>query len=523
MAAADDQHVVVLRVLHRGILASLAPGRAALDNVRMQRLRALFWLSITLLAPAGAARAAAVQDAFHLVDCRLEHPAGTGSIAARCGRLAVPENPAAPRSARISLSVAVVPALDHSTALEPVFIVAGGPGQAASDFYAAYAFAFGKVLRRHDLVLVDQRGTGGSNRLGCDVPADVEVNTPSPARLTEIATGCRRALPGRPEYYTTSVAVRDLEAVRVALGAARISLYGVSYGTRVVEHYVRRYGSQVRAVVLDGALPPDESPEPAVADHAVRALGLAFARCHADPACARAFPDPDGQFERLRAALAVRPVHVRVPDPTSGLPRELDIDADALAGTVRMAGYSAATVALLPYMIDRASSGDYAALAAQLLGFGSHLDRQLAYGMNLAVSCTEDLPHVSPADRTRAAGTYLGRAQFEMLDAMCAGWPAGIVDADLYAPLAATVAALVLSGELDPVTPPEFGARAAAAFTDARHVVVPGQAHGQLAVGCAPRLIAAFLAAGTARDLDTTCLERAAAVPFVLGPSGPAP
>ena len=489
----------------------------------MHRLHALVWLSIALFAPGPAARAAAVQDALPLADCRLEHPAGTGSVAARCGHLSVPEDPAAPGGTRITLAVAVVPALDRSTALEPVFIVAGGPGQAASDFYAAYAGAFARVLRRHDLVLVDQRGTGRSNRLGCEVPADVEINTPSAARLTEIATACRHALPGRPEYYTTSVAVRDLDLVRGALGAPRISLYGVSYGTRVVEHYVRRHAAHVRAVVLDGALPPDESPEPAVTDHAVRALGLAFARCHADPACTRAFPDPAGQFERLRAALALHPAHVRVPDPTSGLPRELDIDATALAGTVRMAGYSTATVALLPYVLDRASRGEYAPLAAQLLGFGSHLERQLAYGMNLAVSCSEDLPHVTPADRARAAGSYLGRAQFDLLDAMCAGWPAGVVDADLYAPLAAPVAALVLSGELDPVTPPAFGARAAAAFADARHVVVPGQAHGQLAVGCAPRLIAAFLAAGTARGLAATCLEHAAPVPFVLGPSGPAP
>jgi pimeloyl-ACP methyl ester carboxylesterase len=523
MAATDDQHVVVLCVLHPAILASLAPGRAALDNVRMQRLHALLCLSLALLAQACAARAATVLDALPLVDCRLEHPAGTGSVAARCGHLSVPEDPAAPQGARLALAVAVVPALDRSTALEPVFILAGGPGQAASDFYAAYAGAFGRVLRRHDLVLVDQRGTGRSNRLGCDIPPDVEINTPSPARLAEIATACRRALPGRPEYYTTSVAVRDLDAVRAALGAPRISLYGVSYGTRVALHYVRRHAAHVRAVVLDGALPPDESPEPAVTGNAVRALGLVFARCHADAACARAFPDPAGQFERLRAALEAHPVHVRVADPTSGLGRELDLDATGLAGTVRMASYSTATVALLPYVLDRASRGEYAPLAAQLLGFSSHLERQLAYGMNLAVSCTEDLPQVTAADRARAAGSYLGRAQFDLLDAMCAGWPAGVVDADLYAPLAAPVAALVLSGELDPVTPPAFGARAAAAFADTRHIVVPGQAHGQLAVGCAPRVIAAFLAAGTARGLDTSCLEHAAPEPFVLGPSGPAP
>ena len=489
----------------------------------MQPLRALACLAVTLLAAAGASQAAPRPDPLHLADCRLENPAGTGSVAARCGRLEVAENPAEPAGRAIALAVAVVPALDRANALEPVFIVAGGPGQAATAFYAAYAGAFAKVLRRHDLVLLDQRGTGGSNRLGCDLPADVEVNTPSAARLTQIASACREALPGRPAYYTTSVAVRDLDAVRAALGAPRISLYGVSYGTRVVEHYVRRHAGQVRAVVLDGALPPDESPEPGVTDHAVRALGLAFARCRADPGCAHAFPDPARHLDTLRAALAAHPLQVQLPDPTSGEPRTLEIDATSLAAAVRMASYSTATVALLPYVLDRASRGDYTPLAAQLLGFSAHLDRQLAYGMNLAVSCTEDLPRVTAADRVRATQTFLGAAQFGMLDAMCAGWPAGVLDADLYGPLAAPVAALVLSGELDPVTPPEFGARAAAAFADARHVVVAGQAHGQLAVGCTPRLLAVFFEAGTTRGLDTTCLEHAAPAPFVLGPSGPAP
>ncbi len=489
----------------------------------MLRLRALACLALVLLLRPGTAPAAGPLGPLGLSDCRLDHPAGIDSVAARCGRLGVAENPAEAHGRRLDLAIAVVPALDRSQALEPVFIIAGGPGQSARDFYVAYAAAFARVLRRHDLVLVDQRGTGGSNRLGCELPADLELTTPSAARLTAATSACRAALPGRPQFYTTSLAVRDLESVRVALGAQRISLYGVSYGTRVVEHYVRRHGEHVRAVVLDGALAPDESAEPGVADHATRSLTLLFARCRADAQCTRAFPDPAAKFAALRHTLARHPAHVRLADPLSGAPRELDIDATALSGAVRLASYSSATQALLPYVLDRAAQGDYVPLAAQLLAFGSHLDHQLAYGMNLAVSCTEDLPRVRPADRAGAAHSYLGAAQFELLDALCAGWPGGVMDADLYAPLATPVAALVLSGELDPVTPPEFGARAARAFRDARHVVVPGQGHGQLAVGCAPRLIARFLEAGTTRGLDAQCLEHAAPLPFVLGPAGPAP
>jgi pimeloyl-ACP methyl ester carboxylesterase len=480
-------------------------------------------LVLLLAALCAMTPAAAAPPGLALEACRLEHPAGLGSVPAQCTHLAVPEDPADPRGRQISLAIAVVRALDRAHLGEPVFIVAGGPGQAATGFYAANARAFARVLRRHDLILVDQRGTGGSNRLGCEVPDDLELAPPSPARLREVSAACRAALPGRPQFYTTSVAVRDLEAVRVALGAPRVSFYGVSYGTRVVEHYVRRHPGLVRAVVLDGALPPDASPEPGMPTHAARALELLFARCRADAACHHAFPDPAQTFATLQHEFATHPVIAHVADPASGAPRDVPIDGAALAGTLRLASYSTATTALVPYLLERAAHADYAPLTAMLLGFGSRLDEQLAYGMNFAITCSEDMPAVTTDDHARAAATFLGSAPFTELATICEGWPKGVVDTDLYAPFVAPVAALVLSGELDPVTPPDFGARAAAAFQDALHVVVPGQAHGQLNTGCAPRLIAAFLEAGRTAGLDPACLRSVAPMPFVLSPAGPAP
>ena len=480
-------------------------------------------LAALLLAAPGSGAVVTRGGPLGLHDCRLQHPAGLGSVPARCGTLQIAENPAEAAGRQLSLAVAVVPALDRPHALEPLFIVAGGPGQAASDFYAGDADAFARAQRPHDRVLVDQRGTGRSNRLGCDLPPDLQTKAPSAARLRELAAACRGRLAGRPQYYTTSVAIGDLEAVRAALGAASISLYGVSYGTRVVEHYVRRYPGHARAVVLDGALDPTLSPEPQLADNAARALALVFARCGTEHACAQAFPDPAGQFAALQRTLTGHPQRLRLPDPTSGAATELELDAAALAATVRIASYATTSAALLPFLIDRATHGDYAPLAAQLLMSSAHLDAQLAQGMNLAVSCSEDLPRVTPADRARAALTFTGPQQLQQLTALCEGWPAGIVDADLYAPLSSSVPALVLSGELDPVTPPAFGERAAASFAEHLHVVVPGQAHGQLAVGCTPRLIAAFLDAGSVRDLDVQCLRQADPAPFVIDLGGPAP
>jgi pimeloyl-ACP methyl ester carboxylesterase len=482
--------------------------------------RAAAVLAALLAAPAGAAAEPAT---IALADCRLEHPAGLGSVPARCGTLEVAENPAEPAGRRITLRVAVIRALDRHRAREPLFIVAGGPGQAATDFYASYAGAFAPSQRSHDVVLVDQRGTGGSNRLRCEFPPDFDVATPPPERIRELSASCRRGLAGRPEFYTTSIAVRDIDAVRAALGFERISLYGISYGTRVVQHYLRRYPAHVGAVVLDGVLAPDASPLADTPFAAQRALDIAFARCRAESACERAFPDLGRRFGELAADLARRPRHLTLPDPFTGAPHELEFDRGALAGTVRLLNYAAASTALLPFLLDRALREDYAPLAAQLLLAGAHLDAQLAYGMNAAVTCTEDVPSLAHVDRAALAATYLGSQQVDGLAALCDGWPRGVVDADLYAPLDSAVPALLLSGEADPVTPPAYAARAAAGLRDHLHVVVRGQGHGQFAVGCAPRVIARFLDAGTARGLDASCLEAATAPPFVIDRSGPAP
>jgi pimeloyl-ACP methyl ester carboxylesterase len=485
-------------------------------------------LALAALAAAALPAAACAADAApagrpELSDCRLPHPFGLGSVAARCGSLRVAEDPAAPRGPQIELRFAVVPALDRRRPREPLFIIAGGPGQAATDFYAGFAAAFAAAQRTRDLVLVDQRGTGGSHRLACDFPDDFALRTPAPERIRELSAACRHGLQGRPQFYTTSVAVRDLEAVRLALGYGRIDLYGISYGTRVAQHYLRRFGARVHAVVLDGVLAPDRTLGPETPFDAQRALDLMFARCAAEATCNAAFPDLAARFAALHARLAARPVKVAVADPESGAPRTVEFDAQQLAGAVRLLNYYPATTSLLPLFIDRAARGDLQPLAGQLLLLGAHFDAQVAYGMNAAVACTEDVPALARIDRAALARTYLGAAQVDGLAALCEGWPPGVVDADLFAPLHSRVPALLLSGEADPVTPPGSGARAAQAFSDVRHVVVPGQGHGQLATGCAPRVIAAFLDAGTARGLDTQCLESAAPAPFVLDLSGPGP
>lgn len=464
---------------------------------------------------------AAAPGAVPLHDCRLSRPGG-GGVAARCATLDVAEDYAVPSGSRIRLRLAVVPAVSGRPA-EPLFILAGGPGQAATDFYAAVSPAFSLVARTHDLVLVDQRGTGGSNRLDCAFPDDFSAQTPPAAEIERLSAACVAGLAGRPQFYTTSVAVRDLDAVREALGYANLSLYGASYGTRVAQHYARRHPERVRGLILDGVVAPDDALGPQIALGAQRALELGVARCAADAACHAAFADPDADLRRVRADLAREQKLLSLTDPASGQPVSLRFGNEQLGSALRLMSYSASTMALVPLLLHTAAGGDLRPLAGQFLLFSHDLDAQIAYGMHNAVACTEDIPFLGAVDRAALERTYLGVTELDSLLAMCRPWPRGVRDADLRAPLHASAPALLLSGEADPITPPEGAERAARGFASSRHIVLRGQGHGQLGTGCVPELMARFLDTHRADTLDATCAERARPTAFFIDYSGPAP
>jgi pimeloyl-ACP methyl ester carboxylesterase len=497
--------------------------------MNLHRLRGLALVAAAGLAalPAASTGATGAAPPLALAPCRLEHPLGAGSVAARCGTLEVPEDPDAPGGRRIGLAVAVIPAISTRAQPDPLFLLAGGPGQGARETFVALLPALAGVRRSRDLVLVDQRGTGDSNRLACDMPEEAwaEADLP-PDALAQLARDCLATLPGDPRFYTTSVAVRDLEAVRAALGYRRINLYGGSYGTRVAQHYVRRHPERTRSVVLDSSVPPDLALGPGMALDAEAALRAGFARCAAEAACAARFGDLDATFDSLRARLAAGPVAVRLADPVSGEPEDLQFTEGHLALAVRLLSYSAQTASLLPLLVHEAGAGgNLAPLAAQAEMVGDQLGESIAYGMHNSVVCTEDLPFVDAAavDREALRRSYLGEEMLDALQAMCSAWPRGVLDGDLRERLASDVPALVLSGSLDPVTPPAYGTAVAAGFRDHLHVVFEGQGHLQLGLTCAQRLLRRFLEAGTAAGLDAACAGEVTPLPFFLGFNGGAP
>ena len=479
--------------------------------------------ALALLALSGGAGA----QALVLEECRISAGPGFAGIKARCGTLLRPENPDDPDSPDIELRIAVVPALNLSPETDPVVPIAGGPGQGSVEFYAAYRGAFEPLRRNRDIVLVDQRGTGESSRMDCPIDDDAllfesEFSLDDTLRYIN---ECLDALPHDPRYFTTSVAVTDLEAVRQALGYSQLNLYGVSYGTRVAQHFARRYPDSTRTLVIDGVVPPQVSLGPEIATESQKAVDNILARCAADPDCNARFPDIDATFARLVAALREAPVAISVPHPNTGRAEALSFGEAHFAGAVRLLAYNPATIALLPLFIHEAGAGNWVPLGAQYMMTALEMSDALALGMHNAVMCTEDMPFLDQTtiDYSGIEASYMGSFQLEALEAMCAIWPAGPIDDDFKTPLATDLPVLLLSGDADPITPPRYAELAATDLSNFLHLVGKHQGHGQIAVGCTSELVADFVAAADPGAVDAECLERNFIMPFFLDFSGPAP
>lgn len=460
---------------------------------------------------------------LNLEPCTLGGSLDVAGVEARCGWFERRENPDDETSPTIALRVAVISAASPNAKADALTIINGGPGGSSIDLYADMAGAFSMVQRERDIVVMDQRGTGASNPLDCPALDDTSLEE-QPEQAAQAAGDCLAALTADPRFYTTSIAVRDLEALREALGYPAFSVYGVSYGTRVAAHFARRYPSSVRALILDGIVPPEVPLGPNAALNAQRALDRLFERCAADTACAARFPEPSAQLQALGARLQTDAIPLEIAHPVSGRTVPIELGYPYLPLTIRLLSYAPETASLLPLIIDEAEARrNYVPLAANALRVETELRRSIRIGMHNAVVCTEDVPFLGELDESALSGTYIGAGQVSSLQAICRVWPAGRMDADLREPLTADIPTLILSGEEDPITPPAYGDMVHAHLPNSLHLVARGQGHGVAPRGCFPRLIGAFVDGADPATLDTSCVERFDHFPFFLNLLGPVP
>ncbi len=518
--------------------------------------RPLGLLATLLLAGLLPAAVLAQPATVALQPCRLagfEHEAS-------CGRVQRPLDPAAPQGRQIEVHFAVLPALARNKHPDPVFVFAGGPGQSAIDLAGSWSRLLARVSNRRDIVLVDQRGTGRSAKLACpEVAPTVPLSAalPTEAQAQRLAA-CREALQRLPHgdlrQYTTWVAMGDVEAVRLALGAPRVNLVGGSYGTRAALEYQRQFPQAVRRMVIDGVAPPDMVLPAAFSLDNQAALDRVFAACEADAATCRArYPALRGEWQSLLAAL---PREISVAHPVTGVVERLTLTREMLLGLVRVPLYGPALAAGLPRAFSEAARGRYEPLFGLASALQGARSAMLAEGMHFSVVCAEDVPRLeafaadtaegargpggaaagataattapgaSAAPAPGPAGTDFGSIFADQYRRFCSGWPRGAVPAAFYNMPPAPAPALVLSGGADPVTPPRHGERAARALgAMARHVIVAEAGHGVMALPCMRDVLFRFIdAADDAAALQVKA-DCAAALPrpgaFVPPGAGP--
>lgn len=457
--------------------------------------------------------------------CSLSSSMAKDSLEAMCATYAVPEDRAAPDGRKIALNIAWLQPSERGRAQpDPVFFLAGGPGQSALDTFPGLNPVFREVRKQRDVILVDQRGTGKSNLLSCAVPeGGDDAFDPSPEAMQAQAAACAAELSSKADlrHYTTTDAIADLDAVRQAIGAEQINLVGVSYGTRVAQQYAMRHPANTRSIVLDSPVPNKLGLGNIFARNLDDALALQFALCSKDPACKDKLGDPRAELDKLLTTLRAAPVQVEYRDATTGEVKQGLLRAEAVAGLVRMYAYMPLASGLLPKLIHEANAGHYAGLMALSRMMSGEMENAMAMGMQLSVVCSEDAG--SMVARAEDAGTVLGNLMPSGMAAMCKAWPKGKVPADFNQPLATKVPALVLAGEFDPVTPPRYGKEIVETLANSRLFVLKGVGHGVLGAGCMPKLFSQFIEKVDAKALDGKCLDTLAYPSPFISFNGAAP
>jgi len=437
-------------------------------------------------------------------------PGGAGE--ALCGTYEVFENREARSGRKIPLRIVLLPAPGPDRAPDPVFFLAGGPGQGETPEAPDLAhFPRG----RRDLVLVDTRGTGGSNPLSCRLWGDgTRLDHLFPL---DAVTACRNELEKKADLtrYTTTAAMDDLDEVRRYLGYGPVNLVGVSYGTYAAQIFLVRHPQAVRSVVLSGVVKPGDPSPLYHARNAQHALTLLARDCTAEPACHAAFPRFEEEVSAALGRLARKPVRVKVTHPETGKPVEVELTRSAAADALRWALYNPQEARAIPLLIHQAAEGDYRELARGAIQSRANLQEGLALGLLFSVTCAEDLSRIDPKEIPGATkGTFYGDDRVRDQLAVCGIWPHAPLPPGSGDLVRSNVPVLLLSGERDPVTPPADAAEVAKGFPHGLWVQIP---HGSHAGGgdCEERVVADFLARGSVQGLDVSCMKTARPVPFV--------
>jgi len=448
---------------------------------------------------------------------------------AECGKLSVLENPDDPKGRRISINIQRLPAISPLAAADPLFILTGGPGQAATEFADYVAPLFRDVRKKRDIILLDQRGTGQSNPLDCEPEEEEEdwtINDAASQLKREVLLQhCLDSYDADLRFYSTTYAMADLDKVRAALGYQRINLWGVSYGTRAALVYMRDYPEQVRTAILDGSAPVNMLIPRYMERDADRALRELSEQCEASEACEQHLGNVLANVRTVMKRLAVGDVEVTVEHPLSRQATQVLISAKRFAAFVRGALYARELSPLIPLAMANAAAEDYQLVMSMIMLSSKQMESSLSQGMFLSVICSEDfsvLNQLNAQGRLSEEPAVLLKSEaLGQMENDCRLWPKGAVSSDYFAPVVSAVPTLLLSGNSDPATPPRWAEDVSKNLSNSKHLVAQGGHHGISALGCVPDLMAEFIELGEHDSLDSECVKAIKPTPFFVDSMGP--
>ncbi|NMP30883.1 alpha/beta hydrolase [Thalassotalea sp. M1531] len=428
----------------------------------------------------------------------------------KCGTLTVPENYNKPDAVKIDVNFTVLPAIDNSSNKVPLMFLAGGPGQAATELSAMLRRNYYEIRKTRDIVLVDQRGTGKSNPLLCDNEAfkatNVYTMSSSDYNIDEIHS-CLAEFKQDLSQYNSENAIRDFDAVREALGHQQINIYGGSYGTRAALVYMRLFPQNLKSVVLD-SVGPIEVPIGPFGQSAARSFSLLIENCHKDAECKKAFPNLEQEYQQVFERLVKSPIEIAIPHPRLGTEVKFLIDAEKFVSTLRLQLYSMGQRTLVPLVINQAYKGNFMPFAGLVaMNDEEQAKGSLYFGLTLNIVCNEDFPLVDEnawlADADNSFGRNISHRAWRLA---CPVWPKYRPDAEFYQSVTADIPTLILSGNLDPVTPPANGDKSDATLPNSKHIVVKNAAHIVANTDCGVGVVAQFLDSLDVSSLDEECL-----------------
>jgi len=428
----------------------------------------------------------------------------------KCGTLSVPENYQAPKVNAIDINLVVLPSLDRTSEAVPLMFLAGGPGQAATELAAHIRQTFSQIRKQRDIILVDQRGTGKSNALICEeANLDTQnVYTAIEADLTrEQVSSCLTEFHQDLSQYNTENAIRDFDAVRAALGHQQINLYGGSYGTRAGLVYMRMFPGNIRGVILD-SVGPIEVPIGLFGLSGTRSFDLLVEHCMQEAACQKAFPELKADFQKVFEGLKQSPVETTIVHPRLGTPVTFKIDVQKFVSTIQMQLYQMQMRTMVPLVISEAAKGNYLPLA----GLAAMNDKDIPQGgvysgVLLNIVCNEDFPRITLEQWSiDAKNDYSQNVIHRALRFVCPLWPKYRPSEDFYQPITNDIPTLILSGNLDPVTPPSNGEKPDATLPNSKHIVVEYAAHIVASTECGVSLVDQFLKNLSFDDVDESCV-----------------